>query len=425
MADKRVIIVGGGFAGLVAAIKLGNRQGVSVALFDRRNHHLFQPLLYQVSMAGLSPADIAVPIRSVVSRYANIDTYFGAVTAVATEAKKISTDFGDFNYDYLVLACGAKHSYFGHEEWEPLAPGLKTVEQATEIRRRVFTSFELAEREHDPERQRQLLTFIVVGGGPTGVELAGALGEISRYTLAHDFRRIDPKRTRIMLVEAGPRILAAFDPVLSQRAARDLERLGVQVWTSARVSNITTDGVQIGQEFLRATTVLWAAGVKPASINQTLGTELDKQGRVVVEADLSVKGHPELFVVGDQAHFAHGAEEPLPGLAAVAMQQGRHVAKVIMASIDDKPRLPFHYFDKGIMATIGRRRAVLQVGGLRLAGGLAWFAWLFIHIYYLIGFRNKVSVYLSWVWSYFSYKRGARLIVEKDWRFYGSAAKSP
>jgi len=415
----RVIIVGGGFGGLTVARGLGSKKGVEVEIFDRRNYHLFQPLLYQVSMAGLSPAEIAVPIRGELSGYSNIETWLGGVKSVDLAGKKIGTDWGhEFNYDYLVLACGAKHSYFGHESWEAFAPGLKTVEQATEIRRRVFTAFEMAERETDKERQRHLLTFVVIGGGPTGVELAGALGEISRFTLTHDFRRIDPQRTRIILVEGGPRILPSFDPSLSARASRDLENLGVQVWTSSMVSNISKEGVEIGKEVLKAATILWAAGVKPSSLNQTLGIPLDRLGRVIVEEDLSLTGHPEVFVIGDQAHFSHGVSEALPGLATVAMQQGRHVTKNILSDLKGRQRKPFRYINKGIMATIGRRRAVVQLPGIRFGGPLAWFMWFLVHIYYLVGFKNKLVVYISWMWSYLTYRRGARLIVEKDWRFY-------
>ena len=415
----RVIIVGGGFGGLTVARGLGSKKGVEVEIFDRRNYLLFQPLLSQVSMAGLSPAEIAVPIRGELSGYSNIETWLGGVKSVDLAGKKIGTDWGlEFNYDYLVLACGAKHSYFGHESWEAFAPGLKTVEQATEIRRRVFTAFEMAERETDKERQRHLLTFVVIGGGPTGVELAGALGEISRFTLTHDFRRIDPQRTRIILVEGGPRILPSFDPSLSARASRDLENLGVQVWTSSMVSNISKEGVEIGKEVLKAATILWAAGVKPSSLNQTLGIPLDRLGRVIVEEDLSLTGHPEVFVIGDQAHFSHGVSEALPGLATVAMQQGRHVTKNILSDLKGRQRKPFRYINKGIMATIGRRRAVVQLPGIRFGGPLAWFMWFLVHIYYLVGFKNKLVVYISWMWSYLTYRRGARLIVEKDWRFY-------
>jgi len=321
-------------------------------------------------------------------------------------------------YDYLVVACGARHAYFGHEEWEPFAPGLKTLEQATEIRRRVLEAFEEAEKETDPGRQRALLTFAVVGGGPTGVELAGALGEMSRFTLARDFRRIDPKLARVILIEAGARILPTFPPKLSSRAVRDLEGLGVQVWTSSPVSRIDAEGVEIGDERLRCHTTVWAAGVRPSALSQRLGAELDRQGRVSVEPDLSLPGRPEVFVLGDQAHVA-GPDGPLPGVAPVAMQQGRHLARQIRRELAGKPREPFRYRDKGQLATIGRSRAVLEIGRLRMAGPLAWLLWLVVHVYYLAGFKNRLFVVLQWAWAYGRFRRGARLIVGKEWRFYG------
>jgi NADH:ubiquinone reductase (H+-translocating) len=368
-------------------------------------------------MAGLSSAEIAYPIRALLSKYKNIEVFLGAVKNVNIREKKIQTDFASFTYDYLILACGSKHSYFKHEDWEEFAPGLKTLEQATEIRTRVLTAFEMAERETDKEKRRQLLTFVIVGGGPTGVELAGALGEITRYTLGRDFEHIDPTTTRIILIEGGHRILSSFDEKLSRQAQRDLENLGVTVWTEKTVTNVTAEGVHIGDEFVRASTVLWAAGVAPSSLNKSLGVELDKQGRVIVEKDLSLRNFPEVFVLGDQAHFEteHG---PLPGLAPVAMQQGLHAAKLIIRDLRGDVRKPFEYKDKGQMATIGRKRAISQIKNLRVTGFIAWLMWLAVHIYYLIGFKNRLFVLLQWAWSYFTYQRGARLIVSKDWRSY-------
>lgn len=417
---KKIVVVGAGFVGLNAAKRLRGARGVEVTLIDRENHHLFQPLLYQVAMAALSPADIAIPIRSLLSNERNVRVIKSAATSVDLSARIVKTDDGDFSYDYLLLACGAQHAYFGHEEWEQYAPGLKTLTQATEIRRRVLEAFETAERVSDPDEQRKLLTFIVVGGGPTGVELAGAIGEMSRYTLAKDFRSIDPRKTRVILVEAGPRILPAFDADLSARAMRDLESLGVQVWTSARVSQVTTAGVTIGQEHVASSTVLWAAGVRAASIGKTLGVPLDEVGRIPVKDDLSLAAHPEVFVCGDLARCAGADGRPLPGLAAVAMQQGIYFANTVIGELAGRARVAFKYVDKGKLATIGRARAICEVGRFKLAGRLAWWFWLALHIYYLNGFRNRLSVMINWAWSYLTFDRGARLIVGKEWRSYGS-----
>lgn len=434
---KKIVIVGAGFAGLNAAKKLAH-QNVSITLIDRRNYHLFQPLLYQVAMAGLSPAEIATPIRSILSNYKNVNVVLGEVQSIDLKNKKVCGSFGldylnpvgpkknsiqpktskdhtsYFEYDYLMVATGAEHSYFGNTEWEDNAPGLKTLEQATEIRRRVLSAFEMAEQEQNLALQKSLLTFIVVGGGPTGVELAGALGEISRFSLSKDFRNIDPRRARVILIEAGPRILPSFLAESSAHAVRDLEKLGVTVWTSTRVTSIKPEGVIINNELLLASTVIWAAGVKPSFLNQHLGS-LDSQGRVLVEKDLSLKDHPEVFVAGDQIHFTYDGKT-LPGQAPIAMQQGRHVAKNIKRLLNGKPTLPFQYFDKGQMATIGRSRAVVNIGQFNFYGFFAWLVWLFVHIYYLIGFKNRFFVLYQWVWSYFSFKKGARLIVNKEWR---------
>ena len=419
---RRVVIVGGGFGGLCAAMKLAGVKGVEVTMIDRRNHHLFQPLLYQVAMAGLSPAEIAYPIRTIFSGKRNVRVLLARATGVDLQRKMLRTDDAEIPYDNLILACGARHSYFGHNEWETYAPGLKSLEEATEIRRRVLTAFELAEKEPDPEKQRKLLTFVVVGGGPTGVELAGALGEISRFTLSKDFRRIDPRRTRVILIEAAPRILAAFDETLANRATADLESLGVTVWTSTKVTRIDAEGVNLGEETVQAATILWAAGVAPSELNKSLGVPLDRGGRVIVEKDCSLKSNPEVFILGDQANFTGEDGKPLPGLAPVAMQQGRHTARNILRELKSQAREPFKYNDKGIMATIGRRRAIVQYGRLKFAGFFAWLAWLLIHVLYLIGFKNRIAVMLNWGWNYFAFSRGARLIVGKDWR---AAANSP
>jgi NADH dehydrogenase len=415
----RVLIVGGGFGGLTAAKTLGNAPHVHVTLLDRRNHHLFQPLLYQVATAGLSPADIAAPIRSILSDFANIEVLEGEVTSVDFDKRVVVADFGSFDYDYLILACGSLHSYFGHDEWEEHAPGLKSIEGATEIRRRILSSFEEAERSEDVQRRRYLLTFVVVGGGPTGVELAGAIGEMSRFTLSRDFKRIDPKLARVILVESGERILSAFPPKLSSRATRDLESLGVQVWRHCEVTGIDARGVQIGDERVEAATVLWAAGVRAASLNQALGVTLDRNGRVIVGADLALEGHPEVFAIGDQCRFEQTGQ-PLPGVAPVAIQQGRFAARTIRDELAGRPRGKFHYVDKGQLATIGRSRAVAEVGKLRLGGFVAWMIWLFVHIYFLTGFKNRLVVVFHWGISYLTYGRGARLIVGRDWRITGA-----
>ncbi|HEY8280430.1 MAG TPA: NAD(P)/FAD-dependent oxidoreductase [Bdellovibrionota bacterium] len=416
MPAKNVIIVGAGFAGLHAAKALGRKgRDVTVTVIDRRNYHLFQPLLYQVAMAALSPADIAYPIRSLLSGYTNSSVLLGEVKSVDLQKKEVEGDFGRMPYDFLLLATGASHSYFGHEEWEEFAPGLKTLEQATEIRRRVLTAFELAERESDPEKQKAYLTFAIIGGGPTGVEVAGALGEISRFTLEKDFRHIDPRRTRVVLIEAGKRVLSGFSPVCSAHALRDLEKLGVSVWTNTRVTSVTAEGVAMNGEFLSSKTVIWAAGVQPSPLNKSLAVELDRSGRVKVNEDLSLPGHPEVFVVGDQA-LVHQEGKPLPGLAPVAMQEGRHAAANILRLSRGQPTQPFRYADKGTMATIGRSRAVVELGRLKFYGLTAWLTWLFVHIYYLIGFKNRVFVLLQWTWSYLTFRRGARLIVQKSWK---------
>jgi NADH dehydrogenase len=414
----RVLILGSGFAGLNAAKVFGGVKGLEVIIIDQKNYHLFQPLLYQVAAAALSPAEIAVPIRNIFSRHHNIKVFQGKVHTINADTKSVVTDVGEFKYDYLIVACGARHFYFGNETWEENAPGLKTIEQAVEIRRRVLTAFEKAETENDIDKKIKLLTFVIVGGGSTGVELAGALAELSRFTFAKDFRNIDTKRTRILLIEAGPRILPNFSEKLSLRANRHLEKLGVRVLTFKKVTKIDADGVNIGAERIEAATVLWAAGIQASGLNRQLRGELDSMGRIVVEPDLSLKHYPEIFVAGDQAHFSHQTGKPLHGIAPVALQQGRFIAKNILKELEGKPREKFHYIDKGQLATIGRNNAVLEIGRLKLGGFLAWMVWLFIHIYYLIGFKNKFVVLFQWASSYLTYQKGARLIVSHDWRFY-------
>ncbi|TWU03059.1 NADH dehydrogenase-like protein [Symmachiella macrocystis] len=411
-----VLIIGGGIAGLNAAKSLGDAAGITVTIVDRQNHHLFQPLLYQVAMAGLSPADIAAPIRSILSGFSNIHVLQGEARSIKLDCACVEFDFGVLHYDYLVIACGATHSYFGHAEWEEFAPGLKTVAQATEIRRRVLAAFEQAERIEEPDEQKKYLTFVIVGGGPTGVELAGAIGEMSRYTLARDFRRINPRLTRVILVEAGPRILPMFSEEQAGRAARDLEKLGVQIWTSSIVTNVDANGVEMGDERIQTATALWAAGTEASEIGRSNGMPVDGRGRVIVEPDLSIADHSNVFVAGDQACFTHQTDRPLQGTAPVALQQGRFIGKTIVQELSGKPRTQFQFFDKGQMATIGRSRAIVEIGRFKFAGWFAWVTWLIVHIYYLTGFKNRFFVVLQWAWSYMTFRRGARLIVEKEWR---------
>jgi len=415
----KVVIIGGGFAGINAAKPLGSRSAVEVTLIDRSNHHLFQPLLYQVAMAGLSPADIAVPIRSLLSRYPNVAVVQDEIRTIDLDSREVRSEGASWRYDYLLVATGARHTYFGHDEWEENAPGLKTLSQATEIRRRVLEAFERAENEADPEIRRALLSFAIVGGGPTGVELAGAIGEMSRSTLAKDFRNIDPRRTRVVLLEAGERILPAFSEASAARATRDLESLGVQVWTHSAVTDVAHDHLRTGEEVLRTYTVLWAAGVRASDLGSQLTRETDGQDRVPVGDDLSLPGHPEVFVAGDLARAEWKSESTLPGVAPVAMQAGRYVAKTILAELEGRPRRPFSYVDKGQMATIGRSRAVVETGRFRFTGLFAWLTWLLIHIYYLSSFRNRLLVLVQWAWSYVTFGRGARLIVNHEWRMHG------
>jgi NADH:ubiquinone reductase (H+-translocating) len=407
--SARVVIVGGGFGGLKTAEALAHLP-VQITLVDRKNHHTFQPLLYQVATAGLSPAEIAAPIREILARHENVEVLLGEVVAFNLEKRIVKLQGFELSYDYLVVAAGVSHAYFGHDEWEPLAPGLKTIEDALEMRRRVLLAFELAERQAAVTGRHPPLSFVVVGGGPTGVELAGTLAEIAGKSLAEDFRNIDPKRTRIVLLEAGPSLLSAYPDDLRQSAKRQLERLGVEVRLNAAVTDVRSGEISVGQEVVAATVVLWAAGVAASPLGRALGGPVDRAGRVLVEPDLSLPGHPEVFVIGDLASLQHADGQQLPGVAPVAMQQGRFVAQQIAADLAGHERTAFHYLDKGSLATIGRAAAVAQFGKIHISGFLAWLSWLFIHIFFLIGFRNRLIVMIQWAWSYLTYDRSARLI---------------
>jgi NADH:ubiquinone reductase (H+-translocating) len=408
-----VVVIGGGFGGLSAAKQLA-KAPVRVTLVDRRNHHLFQPLLYQVATAALAPADIAYPIRGVLAGQANARVLLAEVTSIDVDKRTVTLDDGSLHYDFLVVATGATHSYFGKDNWATIAPGLKSVEDALEIRRRIFLAYEAAERESDPALQREWLTFAVVGGGPTGVELAGALGEIGLHTLAKDFRSIDPTKVRVLLFEGKDRVLTAYPEKLSEAAKRSLEKRHVSVCVNTLVTamddrSVTVKGPQ-GERQVGTRTVLWAAGVQASPLARTLGAPLDRSGRVVVEPDLSIPGHPEVFVIGDLAKMtSEGAE--VPGVAQGALQGGTHVAKIIAAEARGKPqRFPFHYRDKGNMATIGRAEAVIATKHFAKHGWLAWMLWWVVHIFFLVGFRNRVFMMFHWAWSWLTYKRGSRLI---------------
>jgi NADH:ubiquinone reductase (H+-translocating) len=404
-----VVVIGAGFGGLAAARRLADAP-VRLTVVDRRNHHLFQPLLYQVATAGLSPGDIAYPIRSILRRQSNARVILADVVAIDASRREVRLADGTLSYDFLILAAGAGHAYFGHDDWEKDAPGLKTLEDAIAIRRRILLAFEEAERETDAAARRERLTFVVVGGGPTGVELAGAIAEISRHVLVSDFRSIDPREARIVLVEAGPRILPAYLPESSRRAAETLRDRGVEVRTASPVTGVDSGGVRFGTERLAARTVLWAAGVAASPLARTLGSPVDAAGRAIVEPDLSIPGHPEVFVIGDLSVFTHQTGKPLPGLSPVAIQQGCAAAANILRTLAGSPRRPFHYVDKGTMAVIGRAAAVAEIAGLRFSGFFAWILWCFVHIFYLIGFRNRVIVMMEWAWAYLTFQRGARLI---------------
>ena len=406
---KRVVIVGGGFAGLYAAREL-RHANAQVTVVDRRNHHLFQPLLYQVATAALDPSQIAVPISRILRHQKNAEVVLADVTAIDVAHKRVVLVDGAIEYDHLILATGATHSYFGHDAWAPFSPGLKTVEDALHVRRRMLLAFEAAEREPDRARRDAWLTFVIVGGGPTGVELAGAMAEISGHLLAKDFRHLGRDHARVLLVEAGPRVLATFPEQLSARSQRDLEQLGVEVRTNARVSDIDDQGATVAGEPIHARTVIWAAGVAASPLARSLGAPLDRAGRVEVKPDLSIPNAPEVFVAGDLAAVKDKHGQPVPGVAPAAMQEGRAAAKNVRRQLEGKPTEAFAYFDKGSLATIGRARAVADIHGFKLGGFLAWLTWLLIHITYLIGFRNRLFVLASWSWTYLTYDRGSRLI---------------
>jgi NADH dehydrogenase len=407
----QVVIVGAGFGGLWAAKAFANAP-IEVVVIDRQNYHLFQPLLYQVATAGLSPADIAAPIRSIVGMYRNITVMLGSVEGVDVTARKVLIERGrSVPYDYLILATGARHAYFGHDEWEPFAPGLKRIEDATNIRRRILLAFEQAENETDGDEQRRLMNLVIVGGGPTGVELAGAIAELARRALAKDFRNIDPRAARIILIEAGPALLSTMPSDLSNDAQRRLEQLGVEVRLNAPVTAVDAAGVTIGMARIEARTVIWAAGVAASPAGQWIGAECDRVGRIKVNPDLSAPGHPEIFAIGDTALALDSAGRPLPGVAPVAKQQGVYVGKLIKARLHDSEQIaPFHYRNYGNLATIGRKAAVIDFGWIHLRGFVAWVIWSVAHIYFLIGFRNRMMVALHWLWAYFTFQRGARLI---------------
>jgi NADH dehydrogenase len=414
MAQPRIVIVGAGFGGLSAAHGLAGAPA-DVTVIDQRNYHLFQPLLYQVATAGLSPAQIAQPIRAILRDAENVRVILGRVASVDRQRRKVQLDDREIDYDVLVLAMGSRHAYFGHDDWESVAPGLKNIDDATGIRRRILMAFEKAEQSADPEARRRLLTFVVIGGGPTGVEMAGAIAELAHVALRRDFRTINPREARIVLVEAGPRLLASFPAALSDAAHRSLERLHVEVRLGRPVSHCDEAGVIISDEQLEAATIVWAAGVASSPAAQWLGVDKDRVGRVMVGPDLTVPDHPEIFVIGDTAHALGRDGQPLPGLAPVAKQQGAYVARVLRARLAGKsPPAPFRYRNYGTVATIGRRAAVADFGWLKLDGTLAWLLWGLIHISFLIGFRNRLVVFFDWLWSYLTFQSGARLITGPD-----------
>ncbi|MGH7590513.1 MAG: NAD(P)/FAD-dependent oxidoreductase [Gemmatimonadales bacterium] len=417
-AKPNVVILGGGFAGLYAAKALRNAS-VHVTLVDRRNHHLFQPMLYQVATAALSPSNIASPIRSILRHQKNVEVLIAEAEQVDADTKTVRLRVGSsLQYDYCIVATGARHSYFGHDQWEGSAPGLKNLEDALAIRRRILLAFEAAERERDPVRRQQLLTFVVIGGGPTGVEMAGAIAEIRRYALRRDFRHIDPRDASVLLLEGGPRLLTSYPPAQSDWAKQALRHLGVDVRTDTLVTSVDPDAVQAAGWNIPTRTVVWAAGNVASPLTRSLGAPLDHQGRVLVESDCTVPGHPDLFVLGDAAAFEHQGDAALPGICPVAIQMGGYAARAIMLDLAGRPRPPFRYFDKGQLAVIGRGRAVADIRRFGFHGLSAWLTWIFVHIFFLIGFRNRVLVMLQWAWSYFTYGLGARLI-------YGEAFARP
>jgi NADH:ubiquinone reductase (H+-translocating) len=404
-----VVIIGAGFGGLNAARSLA-RERVRITIVDRKNHHTFQPLLYQVATAGLSPGEIAAPIRGIFKGDSNVTVLLEEATGFDLDRRILQTTEQQIPYDYLIVAAGATHAYFGHDEWEPFAPGLKTIEDALEIRRRVLLAFELAERQAVAHESKDPLNFVVVGAGPTGVELAGMLAEICRHVLQHEFRFIDPTSARILLLEGGPRVLPAYPEDLSRSAEEQLRRLGVEVRTNTMVTAVEAGAVRIGETRMVAPVILWCAGVAASPLGKKLGVPVDRAGRVEVQPDLSITGHPDVFVIGDLATLKDEHGKMLPGVAPVAIQEGQYVAKLIRGELAGKTRRPFRYWDKGSLATIGRAAAIAQFGKIHISGFLAWLSWLFVHIFFLIGFRNRVLVFIQWAWSYVTYERSARLI---------------
>ncbi len=422
-ARPRVVIIGGGFGGISAAHAL-KRANVDITLIDRTNHFIFQPLLYQVATAALAPSDITAPIRWILRSQKNTEVLMAEAREIDTgrHVVRVDDDLRELPYDYLIVAPGSRHSYFGHDEWEPYAPGLKAIEDASEIRRRFLMAYEIAEKFEDPKEQEEYLTFVIVGGGPTGVELSGAIPFIAKKALVSEFRRVDTRRTRVVLVEAGPRILPSFPEDLAQRAARDLADLGVEIRVNSFVTKVERDGVWVGNEKIRSRTAFWAAGNKASSLGKCLGAPLDNAGRVKVNDDLSVPGHPEIFAIGDIATFQQDGRL-VPWVAPAANQQGAFAAKSIIRDTRRQPRKKFHYFNKGDLATIGRSRAIADFGRVRFAGRLAWFLWLFVHIMYLVGFRSRIVVFIEWAYAYFTYQAGVRLITDVE--RYKPPAQSP
>lgn len=404
-----VVIVGAGFGGLEAA-KLLTKESVRMTVIDRTNHHLFQPLLYEVATAALSPADIAAPIRGILGRCKNTEVILAEVKSVDVATKTINLGDQAVSYDYLILATGSRHSYFGHDEWEKLAPGLKSLEDAVEIRRRLLLAFEYAEKITDEAVKKAAMTFVIIGGGPTGVEMAGAIAEIARYTLDKDFKHIDPSSARVILVEGDQRIVSGFPEDLSAKALSQLKELGVEVRTGVHAKNLTEAGLEVGDEFIPCRLKIWAAGNAASFVGKTMGVPVDKAGRVIVNEDLTIPGHPEVQVIGDLANFSHDGGKPLPGVSPVAMQQGRHAAHNILAMMDSRKPQRFRYWNKGSMATIGRNKAIADLNFIHLSGLPAWLVWLFIHIVFLVGYRNRVAVLMQWAWSYLTFNKGARLI---------------
>jgi NADH dehydrogenase len=405
--NPKVVIIGGGFGGLYAARILAS-QPVDVTLIDRTNHHLFQPLLYQVATAMLSPADIAQPIRAILKDAKNVRVVMGRVESIDTAARIVHTHGSKYPFDYLILAAGARHSYFGNDHWEAFAPGLKDLSDALELRRRILNAFEIAETVEDPEIQEAAMTFVIIGAGPTGVEMAGSISELAKRTIVHDFRNIQTKRARIVLLDAAPKVLPMFDDVLCVSALKQLKKLDIEVKVGTKVIAVTPEGVQLESEFIRARTIVWAAGNAGSPLAKQLG-ETDRQGRIVVNEDLSVPGHPEIFAIGDVANFSHQDGKPLPGIAPFAMQSGEHAARNIVARVLGSPTKKFKYWDKGSMATIGRNKAIADLKVVKLSGFLAWLSWLFIHLLFIVELRNRILIFFQWAWSYVTYSHGARL----------------